>query len=294
MSAASLRGKAERQNRFSPTMRTELVTIETETLPLDGAFYHPDGGATAGGVLLFHGNTMNFYVGAPRFLPPALTALGFACLAFNRRGHDILSIRNSRAAEGAAFQTTAEGIADNRCAAAWMADRGFPHPIIIGHSNGGMLAVQHVAQHPQTPALVLLSAHSGGKGQVEAASRAGLMAGDRLDEIAAHAHEMVAAGRGRDLLLMPGWWYVASAESFLDRMVSMPAILDLAPSITCPVLFVRGDQEPRDHYPAEDFQARVGGPCDVEIVPECDHFYVGREDRVTEIVASWLRKTLLP
>ena len=47
-------------------MHTELVTIETDTLPLDGAFYQPDGGATAGAVLLFHGNTMNFYVGAPR------------------------------------------------------------------------------------------------------------------------------------------------------------------------------------------------------------------------------------
>lgn len=64
-------------------MRTELTSIPTDTLPLDGAFYEPDGGATAGGVLLFHGNTMNFYVGAPRFLPPARTALG---LAFNRRG----------------------------------------------------------------------------------------------------------------------------------------------------------------------------------------------------------------
>jgi pimeloyl-ACP methyl ester carboxylesterase len=183
-------------------------------------------------VLLFHGNTMNFYVGAPRFLPPALTALGFACLAFNRRGHDILS-RNSRAAEGAAFQTTAEGIADNRYAARWMAARGFPHPVVIGHSNGGMLAVQHVADHPETPALVLLSAHTGGTGQVENASRAGLMAGDRLDEITAQARAMVADGRGRDLLLMPGWWYVASAESFLDRLASMPAIVDLAPRMTC-------------------------------------------------------------
>jgi hypothetical protein len=27
-------------------MRTELVTIATDTLPLDGAFYEPDGGAT--------------------------------------------------------------------------------------------------------------------------------------------------------------------------------------------------------------------------------------------------------
>jgi hypothetical protein len=47
------------------TMRTELVSIPTDTLPLDGAFYEPESGATAGAVLLFHGNTMNFYVGAP-------------------------------------------------------------------------------------------------------------------------------------------------------------------------------------------------------------------------------------
>jgi pimeloyl-ACP methyl ester carboxylesterase len=166
-------------------VRTELIAIETDTLPLDGAFHRPDGEATAGAVLLFHGNTMNFYVGAPRFLPPVLTRLGFACLAFNRRGHDILSIRNSRAAEGAAFQFTREGIADNRYAAAWLAEQGFPNPIVIGHSNGGMLAVKHVSDHPQTPAMVLLSAHSGGRGGVERTSRAGLLAGDRLEEITA-------------------------------------------------------------------------------------------------------------
>jgi hypothetical protein len=42
-------------------MRTELVTISTDTLPLDGAFYEPDGDATAGAVLLFHGNTMSVH-----------------------------------------------------------------------------------------------------------------------------------------------------------------------------------------------------------------------------------------
>lgn len=98
-------------------MKTELVSIPTDTVPLDEAFIEPDDGARASAVLLFHGNTVNFYSGAPRFLPPALTRLGFACLPFNRRGHDILSIRDSRAAEGAAFQTTAESIADNRYAA---------------------------------------------------------------------------------------------------------------------------------------------------------------------------------
>src|SRR5213083_2911369 len=120
-------------------VRAELVSIPTDTIPLDGLYYEP-GGRAAGAALLFHGNTMNFYSGAPRFLPPALTELGLACLAFNRRGHDILAIRDSRAAEGAAFQTIGEAIADNRIAAEWLAARGFAQPVVIGHSNGGMLA----------------------------------------------------------------------------------------------------------------------------------------------------------
>jgi pimeloyl-ACP methyl ester carboxylesterase len=269
-------------------MRTELISIPTNTIPLDGALHRPDGPATAGSVLLFHGNTMNFYVGAPRFLPPGLTAMGYACLAFNRRGHDILSIRDSRTAEGAAFQLTHEGIEDNRLAADWMVRQGFPPPVVIGHSNGGMLAVPHVVAHPDTPAMILLSAHGGGRDGVRRSSQAGLMAADRLDEITAQARAMVAAGRGRDLMLMPGWWYVITAESFLDRGSAMPDILELAPRVSCPVLFLRGDQESAGNYPAEAFQARCGGPCEVDIIPGCDHFYRGREDAVIERVTSWL------
>jgi pimeloyl-ACP methyl ester carboxylesterase len=273
-------------------MRTELISIPTETIPLDGALHLPDGKATTGSVLLFHGNTMNFYVGAPRFLPPALTAMGYACLAFNRRGHDILSIRDSRAAEGAAFQLTSEGIEDNRIAAKWMREQGFPPPVVIGHSNGGMLAVPHVVAHPDTQALILLSAHGGGSEGVRRSSQSGLMAADRLDEITAQAHAMVAAGRGGELMLMPGWWYVITAESFLDRNTQMPDILELAPSVTCPVLYLRGDQESAANYPAEAFQARAGGPCEVDIIPDCDHFYRGREAAVIGLVTDWLRRTL--
>jgi len=158
-------------------VKTTLVSIPTDTIPLDGAWYEPAGGTARGAVLLFHGNTMNFYLGAPRFLPPALTRLGYACLAFNRRGHDILGIRNSRCAEGAAFQTYSEAIRDNEIAARWVGERGFSSPIVIGHSNGGMLAVRHVVEHPETPALVLLSAHCGGKNMLTLASKAGLLVG---------------------------------------------------------------------------------------------------------------------
>ena len=272
-------------------MRTELVSIPTETVPLDGAYYEPDGGKAAGAVLLFHGNTMNFYVCAPRFLPPVLTRLGLACLAFNRRGHDILSTRNSRQAVGGAFQSTAEAIADNRIAAQWLAARGFPAPVVIGHSNGGMLGVRHAADHPQTPALVLLSA---GRGGVHTGSGGPeqLFAGDRQDELTAQARKLVEAGRGHELMFMPGWWWVITAESFLDRIATVPDTIGLAPQIRCPVLAIRGDQEDRDRYPVEEFQQQAGGPCKIEIVPNCDHFYNGREDHVAGIVSGWLAATL--
>jgi pimeloyl-ACP methyl ester carboxylesterase len=268
-------------------MKAALVTIATPTTPLDGAWYEPEGAPVRGAALLFHGNTMNFYIGAPRFLPPALAALGLASLAFNRRGHDILAIRDSRAAEGGSFQLYSQAIEDNRIAARWMAQRGFPRPVVIGHSNGGTLAVRHVADHPDTPALVLLSAHCGGRDMLPLASRAGLLAQDRLAELTERARRRVEAGKGRELMLLPGWWYAASAESFLD-LQNCPDILELAPRISCPVLYLRGSREPRDLYPAEEFARRCAGPCRVEIVPECDHFYVGREAAASEIVCRWL------
>src|SRR5499427_5582460 len=162
-------------------MRAELVSIPTGTVPLDGLYYEPEG-KVLGAALLFHGNTMNFYTGAMRFLPPVLVELGLACLAFNRRGHDILSTRGSRIAEGGAFQTAAEGIEDNRLAASWLAARGFDSPVVIGHSNGGMLAVRHVVDHPRTPALVLLSAHGGGRDIIQRGAKSGLMVGERIEE----------------------------------------------------------------------------------------------------------------
>lgn len=272
-------------------MNTSLVSIATDTLSLEGAWYEPAPSRANNAALLFHGNTMNFYSGAPRFLPPALAAMGLASLAFNRRGHDILAIRDSRAAEGAAFQTYAEAIADNGFAARWLSSRGFDKPIVIGHSNGGMLAVRHVADHPQTRALVLLSAHCGGKDMLRLSSKAGLLAADRLAELTARARAMVGAGRGRELMLLPGWWYVTSAASFLE-LANCPDILELAPEVRCPVLYLRGDQEPRDLYPAEEFARRCGGPCTVEIVPDCDHFYTGREPAVVDRVCRWLQANL--
>jgi len=59
----------------------------------------------------------------------------------------------------------------------------------------------------------------------------GLFAGDRMVELTEQARAMVNAGRGRELMLIPGWWYVISAESFLDRIETVPDIIAAAPKI---------------------------------------------------------------
>ena len=142
-------------------MRTELISIPTSTHPLDGVYYTPDG-PSKGAIMYCHGNQMNFYVCAARFLASPLTALGYEFMPFNRRGHDSVSTYGSRECVGGAYQTVAEGIEDNELTARYLASKGWNNPIVVGHSNGGVLASEHVARHPETRALILLSAHAGG------------------------------------------------------------------------------------------------------------------------------------
>ncbi len=268
-------------------MQLELVSVPTPTEPLDGLLYWPEGTPRAG-VLYFHGNQMNFYSGPARFLPPALAHAGFAVFAFNRRGHDTLGTRHSRQSVGGAFQTVAEGLEDNELAGRYFAERGFPCPIVVGHSHGGLLGACYTAAQPQVRALVLLSAPVGGRRIGQVLSAFGLWAADRLEELTRRAEELVAQGRDRELLLLPGWWYVASARTFLDYSRNCPELLDQAPRIRCPVLSVRGDQEPEDLYPARGFVERCAGPAEAVVLDGCDHFYAGAEPRLSTLVTAWL------
>jgi pimeloyl-ACP methyl ester carboxylesterase len=185
-----------------------------------------------------------------------------------------------------------EGIEDNELAAKYLADQGFKNPIVIGHSNGGVLASEHVARHPETPALILLSAHAGGNRLRNPRSAGDFSLAGNTDEQIKEAEALIAAGKPRELMLIPAWWWVISARTYLDRLTNAPDLVENAKRIKCPVLFIRGDQEPKENYPAERFKENCAGPCEVAIIPNCDHFYVGAEDRVSKIVTDWLIGTL--
>src|SRR5262249_27847307 len=161
-------------------------------------------------------------------MPETLVANGIACLAFNRRGHDMVTSLRGRDIGGGAFQLVHEAVADNRHAAAWLRRRGFAAPIVIGHSNGCVLATHDAADRPATPAAVLMSAHRGGRGITARISEKGLFGRGELKDLIAAAERMIAEGRSRELMLLPGWWWIASAECVVDYASNMPDILDNA------------------------------------------------------------------
>src|SRR5262249_43819038 len=159
-------------------------------------------------------------------------------LAFNRRGHDILA-STGQERMGGAYQRIHEMIEDNQHAQRWLATQGFDRPIVIGHSNGGLLAGKHCAGAPGGRAPGRPPPPMGGKNLFRTISEAGLMAGKHFDEVSARARELVAAGAGSELMQVPGWWWIISAQTFVDYLDVCPDILELAPQVRCPVLFLR-------------------------------------------------------
>lgn len=99
-------------------------------------------------------------------------------------------------------------------------------------------------------------------------------------------------GRERELILLPGWWYVISARTYVEYLTRCPDILELAPSVACPTLYVVGREEPPELYPAARFGDLAGGPVEVAVLPACGHYYRGCEEAATETVAAWIERHL--
>ena len=71
-------------------------------------------------------------------------------------------------------------------------------------------------------------------------------------------------------------------------MANTPDLLELAPQIRCPSLYVVGAEESPEFYPVEEFKQHASGKCSVERVHGLEHFYRDGERLVGPLVARWL------
>ena len=117
-----------------------------------------------------------------------------------------------------------------------------------------------------------------------------MFARDRQAELTAQAEAMVAEGSGHELMLLPGWWWVISAESFLDRSPKYSRYRRTCREGPLSVSLLSRRKRTARAYPAEAFAANAAAPCEVRIVPDCDHWSTGHENEVAVVVAEWLEK----
>lgn len=141
---------------------------------------------------------------------------------------------------------------------------GIKRPLLIGHSDGGTIALLYAAAFPERPAACITeAAHV----FVEEISLNGIH-----DAIAAYAatdlRQRLARYHGDQTeTVFRGWAETWTRPDFRDWQMT-----DRLPSITCPVLAIQGED---DHYGSPDQVAaiveRVSGPAQPLMVPDCGH-----------------------
>lgn len=282
-------------------MITELITFRApDGVALDGAYYRPGGPAPTPNtqnpttaVLLVHGKARNFYSGPSRFLAPYLVERGFAALAINRRGHDVIYARPGvREPGGAAFEVFADSQQDILGAVDWLTERGHGRLALVGHSFGGVGSTYFAAEHPRrVAALVLCSAAAGGPSYLERVSEH-WFAGEQLPAIVGRAQALERDGRENELQLAAKWWWAISARSALDLNRNVPDLVESAARVSCPILAIRGSLEAVDSYPIERVREATGSRARTAIIEGGDHYYTGHEAEAGELVATWLAETL--
>ncbi len=273
----------------------ELVDIRSEDdLLLEGAVISPAGGTKQPiPVVWTHGLTGRFSAPSSLNIGRELASRGITFVSGNNRGHDFGALFTRANGEqliaGGAWEHVDESPRD---IAAWLGftgGLGFSSVALLGHSLGALKVAYYQAerQDPRVAGLIAASPPT----------RAG-----RVDsELLARAKQMVAEGRGRDLL---PWGSrstgggTMSADAYLNRMeTNVDVYGDHTPDpavarIRCPILAFYGTNEPT-----------VGSAADLETIKRnataalrvtthlfegADHSYTGQHVAVARAIADWV------
>jgi pimeloyl-ACP methyl ester carboxylesterase len=278
-------------------IETQLTTVRSsDGTPLDGVIY--TGAPRAGRrehrtvVNFLHGRSMNFFTGLGRFAATDLVGSGYDVVAINRRSASIAGIRDSFQGVGDAWTLWSEHRMDVEAVVRHLRCLGYRRIVMVGHSQGGLLAADYTARDPSVAGLILAAP----------APITGLpiiLPDGPREEVLARARAMVVEGRGRELLLLPAFPWVISASAAVDPFT--PGLVIPLENLTArylgPLLVFCGDaeQDPRMVSAARSaFEHSRSRVKHLEVLEGCGHFYVGFEDRVTALMRGWLEVYVPP
>ncbi len=279
-------------------METTLLTIRAaDGTPLDGVFYRSAHGGPAGArtaVNFVHGRSMNFAIGLPRFAAPALVAAGYDVIAMNRRSAGIVGIRDEFHPVGDAWTLWSEHRIDVAAAVDHLRGQGYRRIVMVGHSQGGLLAADHAARDPDVAALILASPARTFRGLSLMFEAAG-----EEENVVRSARALAAEGKENTLVFTTAFPWMVSAKAVLDPLT--PGLVTPLPALTelyAGPLFVLCGGAGHDSrvvpVAREAFEHSASRVKRLEIVEGCDHFYVGFEEHLTSLIRAWLETHVPP
>jgi pimeloyl-ACP methyl ester carboxylesterase len=152
-------------------------------------------------------------------------------------------------------------------------------PVILGHSDGGTIALMVAALYPdRIRAVVTEAAHV----LFEPITRQGLSAVYERFQIDRQLQDGLARHHGANTHAMVTQW----AQTWLRPSLADWSMLDMLPAITCPVLALQGSDD--DHGSPQqllDIGKGVSGPVDCVMLESCGHVphFQARERVMAEI-----------
>ena len=249
-------------------------------------------------IVWIHGYTGNFHEDVTCRMGPEFASRGFTFIAGDNRGHDFGVVLRKKGPEvrgqetwlgGAGWEKFSESVHDID---AWIsfatAELGFPGVILLGHSYGGTKVVNYLGKR-QDPRV---------KGLIAASPGPHLRDYEIGKEIHAEASQLLAEGRGEQLIEPRGaWGQRISAAAFMDRWdYNLDVFGAHTPNppvagINCPLLVWYGTSESwlADAEVLEFIRKQATGSSrvDAHMIDGADHWYQGTEKAVADIVAAW-------
>lgn len=165
---------------------------------------------------------------------------------------------------------------------ALLAETGVGRPLVVGHSDGGTIALMFAAAFPDQPlACITLAAHV----VLEARTRAGLAALVERWQADADFRRRLSRHHDSADALVRAWLGVW--QSHLPAGWNM---LDDLARITCPVLAIQGELDEHGTLTQTDeITTRVAGPAEAAILPDCGHVpHLERQEEVLARIAGFI------